>query len=93
MTNLALYGRLSLVIVMFLSIPAFAVEPDEGGIGGTGISKPKPNDEIFDRPDIPDIIDIPEAIEHDIPELDGVQDDAAFEFSSEDVATPADAEK
>jgi len=80
--------------ILFVFIFAFSsilmsAEPDESGIGGTGVSKPILEDEIFNRPEVPEIVDIPEVPEIPVPELDGMVD-VVPEFSNEEIATPAD---
>jgi len=80
------------VLYLFSSVVASA-EPDESGIGGTGVSKPRLNDTIFSRPDIPEIADTPEVPELSVPEiddaLDGIQSiDSGL--SRDDVPAPAD---
>jgi len=50
-----------LCIIFSSSVTVFAAsEPDESGIGGTGVKTPALEDSIFHRPDMPEIIDIPE---------------------------------
>lgn len=79
-----------LCIIFTSSMTVFAAtEPDESGIGGTGVKTPPLEDSIFHRPELPEIIDVPEA-----PDLDGsaeleVFDDAATSIpETEDL--PAD---
>lgn len=70
---------------------AFSAEPDESGIGGTGVSKPQIDTDLFDRPEIPDVVDVPEVPEHAVPEIDVFDRvDDGSEFEQPDVQ-PADA--
>ncbi len=75
-----------LCIIFFAGGTVFAAtEPDESGIGGTGVNKPSPEDSIFHRPELPEIIDTPE-----VPDLDDAKgleffDDAASVPETEDL--------
>ena len=93
--HLVLISFITFFMVVF-NASLFAAEPDESGIGGTGVSKPKLSDEIFNRPDIPEIVDIPEVPELSVPELsvpsfdEGV--DADFSTFERDAAEESSAE-
>lgn len=50
-------------------------EPDDSGIGGTGVHKPSIDNELFNRPEIPELFESPEAPDitapdHSIPDID-----------------------
>ncbi len=77
------------ILIFSFSSLAISVEPDESGIGGTGVSQPILEDEIFNRPEVPEIVDIPELPEISVPDLDAV--DAIPEFSRDEIAPPVDA--
>ena len=77
-----------LLVCLLVSIAgiAFSAEPDESGIGGTGVSKPHIDTELFDRPEIPDVVDVPEVPEHAVPEVDVFdRADDGVEFEQPDV--------
>ena len=77
-----------LLLILPFSSLVISAEPDESGIGGTGVSKPILEDEIFNRPEVPEIIDIPEAPEFSVPDLEIT--DAIPEFSQDERVTPED---
>ena len=56
------------ILCLGLCFPALAAEPDESGIGGTGhsTSVDKPF-ELFQKPDVPERIELPDTIS--IPEI------------------------
>lgn len=55
---------LLITIVLATSI-SYAADPDESGIGGTGVSKPDVSDFIFNKPDVPEIVEIPQVPDSD----------------------------
>lgn len=66
------------------------VEPDEGGIGGTGHSESTLSEPIFERPDIPERIEVPNRPEFpDFPESAPAAG-AGIDFSPPSVSTPTD---
>lgn len=60
------------LIVGLFSTSAHAAEPDESGVGGTGrTAAPEMPFELFDRPDLPERIDLPDIITApELPEVD-----------------------
>ncbi len=76
-------------LVFCASSSVYSIEPDESGIGGTGISAPPPTDDIFNRPDIPEIVDSPELPEHALPDtIESI--DGAADTPINDIPVPTD---
>lgn len=59
------------------------VEPDEGGIGGTGHSESTFSESIFERPEIPERIEAP-----NLPELPAFPETAPASGAGIDIAPP-----
>lgn len=57
-----------LSLSLLVAFTAHSAEPDESGIGGTGVKQPIIDTEIFNRPEIPELIEIPEAPDITAPE-------------------------
>ncbi len=88
MNRLVIFFSVLLLTTTFV----WAAEPDESGIGGTGVSKPSIADGIFNRPEIPDFVDTPEVPEISVPDIsdDGAAIEGIENSIPEDVKAPVE---
>ena len=53
-------GRWLVVVCCLTGATVMAAEPDESGIGGSGHGKPMMDIELFQQPELPDTVELPD---------------------------------